>query len=31
VRSVMGKAKERWEGSVGWKTLEGLVEALKEE
>ncbi|ERT00570.1 hypothetical protein HMPREF1624_03944 [Sporothrix schenckii ATCC 58251] len=29
LRSVMGKGKERWEGSDGWKTLENLLEGLK--
>lgn len=29
VRSVMGRAKTNWEGSEGWKTLEGLMEGLK--
>ncbi|PHH92417.1 hypothetical protein CDD83_7486 [Cordyceps sp. RAO-2017] len=29
VRSVMGRAKENWEGSEGWKTLESLMEGLK--
>jgi tetratricopeptide (TPR) repeat protein len=29
VRSVMGKGKEAWEGSEGWRTLEGLLEGLK--
>ncbi|KAF4458948.1 TPR repeat-containing [Fusarium albosuccineum] len=29
VRSVMGKGRERWEGSEGWKVLEGLMEGLK--
>lgn len=29
VRGVMGKAKEFWEGTKGWETLEGLVEELK--
>lgn len=31
VRSVMGRGKESWEGSDGWKTLEGLMEGLKVE
>ncbi|UZP39693.1 hypothetical protein NXS19_007509 [Fusarium pseudograminearum] len=29
VRSVMGKGKERWEGSEGWKLLENLMEGLR--
>ncbi|KAF5025930.1 hypothetical protein F66182_1965 [Fusarium sp. NRRL 66182] len=29
VRSVMGRGKERWEGSEGWKVLEGLMEGLR--
>ncbi|CAM1511010.1 Fc.00g085230.m01.CDS01 [Cosmosporella sp. VM-42] len=29
VRSVMGRARENWEDSEGWKTLEGLMEGLK--
>ncbi|KAI5457122.1 hypothetical protein BGZ63DRAFT_395470 [Mariannaea sp. PMI_226] len=29
VRSVMGKARENWEGSDGWTVLEGLMENLK--
>ncbi|KAK3399560.1 hypothetical protein B0T20DRAFT_433936 [Sordaria brevicollis] len=29
VRSVMGKAKEQWEGSEGWERLVGLLEGLK--
>ncbi|KAH6889198.1 hypothetical protein B0T10DRAFT_529249 [Thelonectria olida] len=29
VRSVMGKARESWEGSEGWVVLEGLMENLK--
>lgn len=29
VRSVMGKARETWEGSERWKVLEGLMEELK--
>lgn len=29
LRSVMGKGKERWEGSAGWTTLENLLEGLK--
>ncbi|CAK7236478.1 hypothetical protein SBRCBS47491_009652 [Sporothrix bragantina] len=29
LRSVMGKGKERWEGSSGWMTLENLLEGLK--
>ncbi|CAK7207095.1 hypothetical protein SEUCBS139899_009903 [Sporothrix eucalyptigena] len=29
LRSVMGKGKERWEGSDGWATLENLLEGLK--
>ncbi|KAF4974859.1 hypothetical protein FZEAL_8288 [Fusarium zealandicum] len=29
VRSVMGKGRERWEGSEGWRLLEGLMEGLK--
>ena len=28
VRSVMGKGKERWEGSQGWKILVGIQEGL---
>ncbi|OAA65176.1 gyf domain containing protein [Niveomyces insectorum RCEF 264] len=28
LRSVMGKGKERWEGSAGWTTLEGLLHGL---
>lgn len=29
LRSVMSKGRERWEDSVGWSTLEGLLEGLK--
>ncbi|KAH7035745.1 uncharacterized protein B0I36DRAFT_347478 [Microdochium trichocladiopsis] len=29
VRSVMGKARENWEGNERWKVLEGLMEELK--
>ncbi|KAJ1331826.1 tetratricopeptide repeat protein 27 [Microdochium nivale] len=29
VRSVMGKARESWEGSERWKVLEGLMDELK--
>jgi tetratricopeptide (TPR) repeat protein len=29
VRSVMGKGKERWDGSEGWKVLENLMEGLR--
>lgn len=29
VRSVMGRARENWEGSEGWKVLENLMEGLK--
>lgn len=29
VRSVMGRGKESWEGTDGWKVLEGLMEGLK--
>ncbi len=29
VRSVMGKAKESWEGSEGWERLVGLLDGLK--
>ncbi|CAK7271762.1 hypothetical protein SEPCBS57363_004788 [Sporothrix epigloea] len=29
LRSVMGKGKERWEGSAGWTTLDNLLEGLK--
>ncbi|KAK1832514.1 essential for maintenance of the cell wall protein 1 [Podospora conica] len=29
VRSVLGKAKESWEGSGGWERLKGLLEGLK--
>ncbi|TFB05195.1 hypothetical protein CCMA1212_003086 [Trichoderma ghanense] len=29
VRSVMGRGKATWEGSEGWRTLEGLMEGLK--
>lgn len=29
IRSVMGKGKERWEGSEGWDTLKGLLDGLK--
>jgi tetratricopeptide (TPR) repeat protein len=29
VRSIMGKAKENWEGSPGWTTLDGLMADLK--
>ncbi|POR34733.1 Essential for maintenance of the cell wall protein 1 [Tolypocladium paradoxum] len=31
VRSVMGRGRESWEGSDGWKTLEGIMEGLKAE
>lgn len=29
VRSVMGRGRESWEGSEGWRTLEGIMEGLK--
>ncbi|KAK1758761.1 gyf domain-containing protein [Echria macrotheca] len=29
VRSVLGKAKESWEGSEGWERLQGLLEGLR--
>lgn len=29
VRSVMGKAKENWEGSEEWETLKGLLDGLR--
>ncbi|KAG5978796.1 hypothetical protein E4U55_005911 [Claviceps digitariae] len=29
IRSVMGRAKEPWEGSEGWNTLQGLMDGLK--
>ncbi|KAL6860655.1 hypothetical protein ACO1O0_004683 [Amphichorda felina] len=29
VRSVMGRGRENWEGSEGWRTLEGIMEGLK--
>ena len=29
IRSVMGRARENWEGSEGWKVLESLMEGLK--
>ncbi|RYP00931.1 hypothetical protein DL764_006354 [Monosporascus ibericus] len=29
VRSVLGKGRESWEGSDGWRVLEGLLEELK--
>ncbi|KAH7376827.1 TPR repeat-containing protein [Plectosphaerella cucumerina] len=29
VRSVMGKGREAWEGTEGWKTLESLMEGLE--
>lgn len=29
VRSVMSRGRENWEGSEGWKTLEGLMEGVK--
>lgn len=29
VRSVMGRAKQNWEGTDGWELLEGLMEGLK--
>lgn len=29
VRSVMGRGRENWEGSEGWKTLEGIMDGLK--
>ncbi|KAF5666348.1 TPR domain-containing protein [Fusarium heterosporum] len=29
VRSVMGRGKENWEGSEGWKTLENLMDGLR--
>ncbi|ROT41921.1 hypothetical protein SODALDRAFT_326104 [Sodiomyces alkalinus F11] len=29
VRSVMSKARDPWEGSEGWKVLEGLMEGLE--
>lgn len=28
VRSVMGRGRENWEGSEGWKTLEGIMDGL---
>ncbi|PNY23506.1 Essential for maintenance of the cell wall protein 1 [Tolypocladium capitatum] len=31
VRSVMGRGRESWEGSDGWKRLEGMLEGLKVE
>jgi tetratricopeptide (TPR) repeat protein len=29
IRSVMGKAKENWEGSEEWETLKGLLDGLR--
>ncbi|TPX18327.1 uncharacterized protein E0L32_011776 [Thyridium curvatum] len=29
VRSVMSKGRERWEGSEGWRVLEGVMDGLK--
>ncbi|KAM0425131.1 hypothetical protein ACHAPT_009692 [Fusarium lateritium] len=29
IRSVMGRGRENWEGSEGWKLLESLMEGLK--
>ncbi|KFH43539.1 TPR repeat-containing protein-like protein [Hapsidospora chrysogenum ATCC 11550] len=29
VRTVMGRGRENWEGSEGWRTLEGIMEGLK--
>ena len=29
VRSVLGRARESWEGDEGWRALEGLMEALR--
>ena len=29
VRSVMGRGKDPWEGTDGWRTLEGLMEGLE--
>lgn len=29
VRSVMGRGRENWEGTEGWKTLEGIMDGLK--
>ncbi|KAL7822632.1 hypothetical protein V8C26DRAFT_251688 [Trichoderma gracile] len=29
LRSVMGRGKATWEGTEGWRTLEGLMEGLK--
>ncbi|KND91548.1 Essential for maintenance of the cell wall protein 1 [Tolypocladium ophioglossoides CBS 100239] len=31
VRSVMGRGRGSWEGSDGWRTLEGIMEGLKAE
>ncbi|VUC22187.1 unnamed protein product, partial [Clonostachys rosea] len=31
VRSVMGKGKEHWEDSEGWKTLQNIMDGLKAE
>lgn len=31
VRSVMGRARERWEGSEGWATLEAIMDDLRRE
>lgn len=31
VRTVMGRGRENWEGSEGWRTLEGIMEGLKGE
>jgi hypothetical protein len=28
IRSVMGKGRERWEGTEEWKRLQGLLEGL---
>jgi tetratricopeptide (TPR) repeat protein len=29
VRTVMGRGRENWEGSEGWRTLEGIMDGLK--
>jgi hypothetical protein len=29
IRSVMSRARENWEGSAGWQTLESLMEGIK--
>ncbi|KAK0385691.1 hypothetical protein NLU13_6868 [Sarocladium strictum] len=31
VRTVMGRGREHWEGTEGWKTLEGIMDGLKRE